>query len=79
MQCYLLCQDAFSPENLQILHFLGVSGFGLINFDSPKKLFPMMFNMFVNIFWRAAEGFSYMLVPFKFWCFNNLCSVFSLE
>ena len=44
----------------------------------PKNEFSMMFNMFVNIFWRA-EGFGYMRVPFDFASFNNLCLVFSLD
>ena len=38
----------------------------------------MIFNMFVNMFWRA-EGFGYMWVPFEFGSFNNLCLVFSLD
>ena len=31
-----------------------------------------MFNMFLNMFWRA-EDFGYMCVPFELWSFNNLC------
>ena len=38
----------------------------------------MMFNMFVNLFWKA-EGFGYMWVPFELGYFNNLCLVFSHE
>ena len=34
-----------------------------------KSKFPMMFNMFVNMFW-IAEGFGYMRVLFKFWLVN---------
>ena len=38
----------------------------------------MMFNMFVNLFWRA-EGCGSMWVPFELGYFNNLCLVFSHE
>ena len=38
----------------------------------------MMFNMFVNLFWKA-EGCGSMWVPFELGYFNNLCLVLSHE
>ena len=35
-----------------------------------EKEFPLMFIMFVNMFW-SAEYFGYMWVPFEFGSFNN--------
>ena len=42
----------------QILLFC-LGGFGFNNFDPQQNLFPIMFNMFVNRFWKA-KGFGYM-------------------
>ena len=47
-----------------------LSEFGFINFDPPQNEFHIMFNTFVNMFWRA-EGFGYMWVPFEFGSLNN--------
>ena len=41
-----------------------LSGLMLINFDSQESKFPMMFNMFVNLFWKA-EGFGITRVQFE--------------
>ena len=51
-----------------------------LNAISPENFanFSMMFNMFVNMFWRA-ESFGYMLGPLVFNYFRNMCLVFSLE
>ena len=64
-----MCQDALSPKILV--------DFGLSTL-TPQNEFPMMFNMFVNMVWRA-ELFGYMWVPFELGSFNNLRLVFSLE
>ena len=53
-------------------------GFWFINVDPQSSYFPIVFNIFVNIFWKA-EGFGCMWVPFEFESFNKLCLVFSLE
>ena len=49
-----------------------LSGEGFINFDPPTKEFPMVFNMFVNMFWKAKD-FGNMLVPFEYGSFYKLC------
>ena len=54
-----------------------LNGFGFINFESQESEFPMVFNMFVNMFW-IAEGFDYKGMPFKHWPVNNFCLIFSL-
>ena len=51
-----------------------LSEFWFINIENE---FPMIFNTFVKIFWRA-ECFGYMWVSFER-AFNKLCLVFSLE
>ena len=45
-----------------------LSGSGFINFDSQESKFPVIFNMFVSMFW-IAEGFGYIGVPlgWYFW------------
>ena len=56
-------------KKIKINAFFRLSGFLFINWDHPQNKLPMMFNMFVNMFWRA-EGFGYMWVPFEFGSFN---------
>ena len=53
------------------LSFFGLDGIEFVNFDPPINLFPMMFNMFVNIIWRPV-GFDCMWVVFEFGSFNKL-------
>ena len=72
---YILCQYAFSPKKN---YFFFISGFGLINFDPQMSEFPMVFYIFVSMFWRA-ESLGCMWVPFEFESFNNMYVVFSLE
>ena len=55
--------DAFSSIKKSELEFS--------NFDPEKIQFYMMFNMFVNMFWKA-EGFSHMWVQFEIGYYNNL-------
>ena len=73
-----LCKGAFSPKKCIKFAFFCSSGSGFINFDSQKSKFPMMFNMFVNMFW-IAEGLGYIGVVVKCWLFNIFYWIFSLE
>ena len=66
MELYFLCKGAFSPKRQHNFAFFCLNGFGFINFESQESEFPMVFNMFVNMFW-IAEGLGYMGVPFKHW------------
>ena len=60
--------------------FSDISQLSVVGFTckNTRSEFLTVFEFFVNLFWRG-EGFNYMLVPFKFGSFNNVCSVFSSE
>ena len=78
LNCIFCVREPLVPKSNNILPFFCLNEFGIINFESQESEFPMVFNMFVNMFW-IAEGFGYMGVLFKFWLVNNLCWILSLQ
>ena len=54
------------------------SAFWFINFGTQGNEFPVKFNMFVNMFWRA-EGFGCMWVSLKCGFLKICCLLFILE
>ena len=69
-----LCKGALSPKKA----FCCLNGFGFINLEAQESKFPMVFNMFLNMFW-IAEGFGYMGVSFNIGLSTICCLIFSLE
>ena len=65
-------------KNTPNLALFCLSGFGLINFDTHRNEFPVMFNIFVNMFWKA-EYFGCIWMLFELGSFTNLCLVFKLD
>ena len=59
-KCIFCVREPLLPKSCKIFRFLFcLNGFGFINFESQKRGFPIVFNMFVNMFW-IAEGFGYI-------------------
>ena len=52
-------EPQFSLKKRQYFVFFCLNGFGFIIFESQESEFPIVFNMFVYMFW-IAEGFGYM-------------------
>ena len=59
MELYFLCKGAFSPTKWHNFALFCLNGFGFINFESQESEFPIVLNMFVNMFY-IAEGFGHI-------------------
>ena len=66
---FIICVRMLLVQNTQFF-LVDLSGFEFINFDPQQSEFPIVFNILVNLFWRA-QGFGCMWVPFEFVCFHH--------